>query len=535
MLKIRAIAFVKNWLRIKSSEVKHAAVARSIYQEMELTTGYLLVLTIANLIALTGLLTDNTAIIIGAMLISPLMGPILSTGFAFITGNEAIGRKALTTVAVSVGATIVVAALATMISPLDSATGEILARTRPNLYDLIVAFLAGTVGAIALCTKRNYLTIVPGVAIATAVIPPLSVAGYGLGSFQPMIALGGFFLFFTNFVAIIIATCIVFLIYGFRPSAVAGTELAQLKHRFIVLGAILFVISLPLLYTLHASISEVRLRGAIGHSLKRSFDKDRASHLTRFEFRRDDGKVRVKAAIQTTSYLGEADLMQAEKDLSEALRKKVSLDVEQVLMQAGALKQTAATTAIAVKPSGAGALAGIDAAINPVDKAASAVDRIIRPYRVYSLYLGKKDGSPAVHGIITIRKDNPLTQDERGWLEMIVSDAVGAKVELTAETVPLLDPLMITGKESYATEEVKKALSTVGEIYGRQPSVRVVIEAGQYLGDKSSARKRLARERAAAIREALITGHGIPKESIRTTVAPRPSDKPTVTIRVTGT
>lgn len=533
-LKQRAVTLLKAWHKGKASSINHAAVVRSIYQEMELSTGYLLVLTIANLIALTGLLTNNTAIIIGAMLISPLMGPILSSGFAFTTGNAVIGRKALTTVAISVTVTIAVAAAATLISPLDSATGEILARTRPNLYDLVVAFLAGIVGSIAICSKRNYITIVPGVAIATAVIPPLSVAGYGIGSWQPMIALGGFFLFFTNFVAIIISTCIVFLAYGFRPGMTAGTEVSVLRHRIIVLSLILFVISLPLLYTLHSSLSEVRLRGSISSSLKKSFEKENLSHLSRFEFRSGSDAVRIKAAIQTTSYLGTEDILKAEQDLAHALGKKASLDVEQVLMQAGGFRHAAASPGIAVKHGPDQTYSGIEAAVSPMNEAISRVEKIIEPYRVSGFYLGKKEGSQALHGIIRVRKDTPLTAGEQKWLERIVSEAVGAKVELAVETVPLLDPLIINGNDAYGSEEVKKALAVAGAAYNMQPSSLVIIETHQYLSDKASARRKLAVKRAEPIRAALVKEQNIPAGNIKVLIAPGTSGKPAVVIRVKG-
>jgi len=153
-------------------------------------------LTLANLIALNGLIQNSSPVIIGAMLISPLMGPILSFGFAFITGDRFIWRKSIIKISLSIILIIGVAAVTTYLSPLKDITDEIVSRTRPNLYDLIIAFLSGIAGAIAICTKKNYITIVPGVAIATAVIPPLSVAGFGLGIWSWRIFVGGFLLFF---------------------------------------------------------------------------------------------------------------------------------------------------------------------------------------------------------------------------------------------------------------------------------------------------------------------------------------------------
>ena len=89
--------------------------------------------------------------------------------------------------------TLAIAVIATYVSPIKDITSEIISRTNPNLYDLIIAFLAGTAGAGAMCTGKNYLTVVPGVAIATAVIPPLSVAGFGIGTSNSILHLADFF------------------------------------------------------------------------------------------------------------------------------------------------------------------------------------------------------------------------------------------------------------------------------------------------------------------------------------------------------
>jgi uncharacterized hydrophobic protein (TIGR00271 family) len=170
---IIAIRHLKQKRDDAASRFNHEGVIKDVFLGVEITTGYFFILSLANLIALTGLIVGSAPVIIGAMLISTLMGPILSTGFAFATGNKTIWRRALTKVSLSVALTLAVAALASNFSPLQDITNEIAARTRPNLYDLLIAIFAGLAGAIAICTTKNYLTIVPDVAIATAVIPPL--------------------------------------------------------------------------------------------------------------------------------------------------------------------------------------------------------------------------------------------------------------------------------------------------------------------------------------------------------------------------
>jgi uncharacterized hydrophobic protein (TIGR00271 family) len=141
-------------------KIDRTAIIKDVYLETGLSIWYLSTLVIANLIALAGLLTNSAAVIIGAMLISPLMSPILALGFAFTTADKLILFKSAKKIVISVLLVIAIAAFATWISPLNDVTAEIAARTRPNLYDLIIAFLAGSAGAAALCSRKNFLTIV---------------------------------------------------------------------------------------------------------------------------------------------------------------------------------------------------------------------------------------------------------------------------------------------------------------------------------------------------------------------------------------
>lgn len=316
------------------SKINPNAVTKDIFSEVEITAGYFFILTVANLIALCGLIMNSSPVIIGAMLVSPLMGPILSYGFAFVTGDNVIWNSSLKKISLSVVLSITVAAAATYLSPLKDVTGEILSRTRPNLYDLIIAFLAGTAGASALCTKKNFLTIVPGVAIATAVIPPLSVAGFGAGIANLKIFYGGFLLFFTNFVAIVLSTCAVFFFYGFKRRMAAEVELSQIKKRFAFLITVLIVISIPLIYTLHTSIAEVRQRTAIRDALQHALEKEKRSHLVTFTYTVDsDGNLKVNALVNTVSYLNDEEMKKAESYLGRTLGKMIVLNVEQVKVQ----------------------------------------------------------------------------------------------------------------------------------------------------------------------------------------------------------
>ncbi|MGD1912519.1 MAG: DUF389 domain-containing protein, partial [Rivularia sp. (in: cyanobacteria)] len=170
-------------------------------------------------IATLGLVLNSPAVIIGAMLISPLMGSILGNGLALAAGDVILATRAILKLALSCLVAIFFAVLLVYVLPFKEMTPEILARTKPNILDLVVALFSGAVGSVAVCKKpKGVATSIPGVAIAVALMPPLCVVGYGIGiaiSVNMMnglqIAKGGGLLFFTNLVAITFTAMIVFL------------------------------------------------------------------------------------------------------------------------------------------------------------------------------------------------------------------------------------------------------------------------------------------------------------------------------------
>ena len=171
-------------------------------------------------IATLGLVMNSVAVIIGAMLISPLMGPILGGGLALASGDMVLGLRAFTKIVLSCLLAVAFAVVLVVLLPFREMTSEIAARTQPNTLDLIIALFSGSVGSIAVCRDvKGVATSIPGVAIAVALMPPLCVAGYGLGLILTLdattgwrIASGGGLLFLTNLVAITFTAMIVFLV-----------------------------------------------------------------------------------------------------------------------------------------------------------------------------------------------------------------------------------------------------------------------------------------------------------------------------------
>ena len=163
------------------------------------------VLIFAIFIASLGLNVNSTAVIIGAMLISPLMGPIIGMGLAIGINDFQLLRRAAKNFAIATVISILTATVYFLITPLGEAQSELLARTSPTIYDVLIATFGGAAGILALCTKGKG-NVIPGVAIATALMPPLCTAGFGLASGHLLYFLGAFYLFFINTVFISLST-----------------------------------------------------------------------------------------------------------------------------------------------------------------------------------------------------------------------------------------------------------------------------------------------------------------------------------------
>jgi len=218
---------------------------RSVYLEVfssseVLSLNYGLGLVFAAGIATLGLVLNSPAVVIGAMLISPLMDPILGFGFSLATYDFREARRSLIALAVGSLMAVAFAGLIVLLSPLKEPTAEILSRTRPNLFDLLVALFAAQAGAYAIINGRGG-TIV-GVAIATALMPPLAVVGFGLATWNMPILAGALALFVTNFVTIALSATIMARLYGFGHSLSGHQNWLQSA----VLAIVFVVLAVPL-------------------------------------------------------------------------------------------------------------------------------------------------------------------------------------------------------------------------------------------------------------------------------------------------
>lgn len=203
------------------------------------------VLIFAIFIACLGLNVNSTAVIIGAMLISPLMGPIIGMGLAVGRADLELLKRSLTNYGVSTVISVLTAALYFLLTPLTEAQSELLARTSPTLYDVLIALFGGAAGILALSTggKGN---VIPGVAIATALMPPLCTAGYGLAMGEWSFFFGACYLFFINTVFIALATYLGVRLLQFQPKQFVDKARLAVVNRYI--AVIVVVTMLPAVY-----------------------------------------------------------------------------------------------------------------------------------------------------------------------------------------------------------------------------------------------------------------------------------------------
>ena len=197
------------------------------------------VLMFAVAVASIGLNVNSTAVVIGAMLISPLMGPIVGVGYGAAVGDTALIRQAARNIIVFIAISLVTATLYFLLTPLKEAQSELLARTQPTLWDVLIAFFGGSAGIVAL-TRKEGGNAIPGVAIATALMPPLCTAGYGLAHGNWHYFFGAFYLFAINCVFIAFSTLLFSKLLKL-PRRGLVSETKRRLHRIIITAVVLAV------------------------------------------------------------------------------------------------------------------------------------------------------------------------------------------------------------------------------------------------------------------------------------------------------
>lgn len=260
-----------DFINLHNGEEKREKVLETIKSNISFRGSNLWILACAIVIASVGLNVNSTAVIIGAMLISPLMGPIVGTGFALAIYDFELLKKSGINLLIATIVSLLVATIYFFVSPFKETQFELLARTSPNIYDVLIAFFGGLVGVIAL-TRVEKGNPIPGVAIATALMPPLCTAGYGLAIGNFSYFFGAFYLYSINCVFICISTFLIVKYLKYEPVNNLNTKFEkQIRYGII---SLIFVMIIPSFYLAFNLFQEKKFSQNVEQFISKEFSSN---------------------------------------------------------------------------------------------------------------------------------------------------------------------------------------------------------------------------------------------------------------------
>jgi uncharacterized hydrophobic protein (TIGR00271 family) len=292
---------------------------------------FFVLVVLSCIIATLGLLTNSSAVIIGAMLVAPLMSPIIGLGLASLTGDTKLFRNAGVALARGAVAAILIATIITLVNrwlpflPLQELPYEVLSRTRPTPIDMTIALAGGMAAAFALAMP-SISAALPGVAIATALMPPLCTVGVGIAMGRWDVAGGALLLFITNMVTIAFASMLIFSAVGFTVKREDGRIVPR---ALLVTAFFTLILLIPLTW-----LSVQFFRNAADNRLVNDVVSQEVAHfnaeLADFQVTNQDNTLQITLTIRTSQPLSYEDVNQMQKEIALRLQKPVSIIVNQI-------------------------------------------------------------------------------------------------------------------------------------------------------------------------------------------------------------
>jgi uncharacterized hydrophobic protein (TIGR00271 family) len=269
----------------------YANTAANIEENISIRGANVWLMICSVLLACIGLDTNSVAVIIGAMLISPLMSPILGVGYSVGVHNRELFIRSVRNLLYATFFSLITAVLYFLVTPLGQPTSEILGRTKPTLLDIGVAFFGGVAGIVSGSRKKQTIAL-PGVAIATALMPPICVAGFGLATARWEVFGGAFYLYFINTVFIASSTYMIvrFLKFPFKSYVEKGKQLRTARAAWFVL----FLISIPSILFLYSVYERNKTRLTIQFEIIDEFHK-KGNEILKWETEDLDSVKNIKA------------------------------------------------------------------------------------------------------------------------------------------------------------------------------------------------------------------------------------------------
>lgn len=272
------LVFLKGRFNLSHDQDNNRETIKSIEKGVDFRGINIWTLIFAIFIASIGLNVNSTAVIIGAMLISPLMGPIMGLGLSVGIYDFPLLKKSLKNLSIAVVISVLTSAIYFVISPLNEAQSELLARTTPTIYDVLIALFGGLAGIVAGATKEKGNAI-PGVAIATALMPPLCTAGFGLATGNIYYFLGAFYLFFINAVMISLSTFLMVRFLRFPlKQFIDESRSKRVKH---AISLIVIITVLPSVYFAYKIVKETIFRSNAISFVNREFNFEKTQVINK--------------------------------------------------------------------------------------------------------------------------------------------------------------------------------------------------------------------------------------------------------------
>ncbi len=328
-----SIRLFRRWWRVAvRAGVDQQAVIDKVREDSGFTPHFAFMTSMSAGIAILGLLLSSPAVVIGAMLLSPLMGPIMGVGFAVAVGDSVWLKESGKAILLGTIISILFAALVVTMSPIQTVTAEIAARTRPNLFDLAVALFSALAGAYAMI--RGKMGTIVGVAIATALMPPLAVVGFGLATFNWSVFGGSLLLFFTNLMTIALTATGMARLYGFR----SDLSERQSQVQVAIMTVVFVALAIPLGFSLKQIAWEANVSRSANGYIKDQFG-NRAS-VSKIEIDFDAEPIVVNATVFTPKILAGAD-EQSTRVISRTLGRLIDVKITQFKVDSGADAESA--------------------------------------------------------------------------------------------------------------------------------------------------------------------------------------------------
>ncbi len=278
-----------NFIDLTKGEDDKQNVLENVKSNVSFRGANLWVLACAIVIASIGLNVNSTAVIIGAMLISPLMGPIIGAGFSLGIYDFSLLKKSLKNLLIATLVSLSVSTIYFYLSPFKETQSELLARTSPNIYDILIAFFGGLVGVIAI-TRKEKGNPIPGVAIATALMPPLCTAGYGLAIGNLKFFGGAIYLYIINCVFICVATFLIVKFLNYPRHF--QYEKAREKQITYIISTLIIILLVPSIYFGYTLFEEKKFEQKVNSFLQTEFtDKGYTIIYKKTQYNSNPGKI----------------------------------------------------------------------------------------------------------------------------------------------------------------------------------------------------------------------------------------------------